>query len=428
MIAISFSKPILEELRKELQIAYKLNNIDLYRMLQALIWYGEEKSATDIAEFLSVTSRTIYNWVKSFICNGFSWLFRQRYAGRGRKSKLTKTQKKELYKMVESGPEACGFECGVWNTALIAELILLKFGVKYNPRYLSSLLKKMGLSYQKARFISDRYDEENYKKIRKEWVDITWPKILKNAKKSKAVILFGDEVSFAMWGSLGRTWAPRGKQPVVKTTGIRKGLKMFGAIEFNSGDFQYMESIAYSITPKSIKALKADNIPENILENLKSLKNEKYKTKASFIIALEKVLGKDSLILHQTLILKHTQTSGRFNGESYVYFLKQLLQHFGTKIILIEDGAPYHNNKIVTEFVEKHAERLTVERLPAFSPDYNPIEKLWKNTKRDATHLKYFKTFEELRDSVVNAFQKYLKDATNIIRVMKKLRLEAGVA
>lgn len=98
---------------------------------------------------------------------------------------------------------------------------------------------------------------------------------MKEAKKNQAVILFGDEVSFAMWGSLARTWAPRGQQPVVKTTGIRKGLKMFGAIEFNGGNFQYMESLAYSITAKSIKALKALDLPENLLKNLKPLKNEK---------------------------------------------------------------------------------------------------------------------------------------------------------
>jgi len=36
---------------------------------------------------------------------------------------------------------------------------------------------------------------------------------------------------------------------------------------------------------------------------------------------------------------------------------------------LIEDDAPYHNNKVVQEFVEKHAVRLAVHRLPAFSPD-----------------------------------------------------------
>lgn len=71
---------------------------------------------------------------------------------------------------------------------------------------------------------------------------------------------------------------------------------------------------------------------------------------------------------------------------------------------------------------------MSVYPLPAFSPDYNPIEKLWKNTKRDATHLKYFKTFEELRESVVKAFNQYLEDATKVICVMKKLRTEAGIA
>ncbi len=35
---------------------------------------------------------------------------------------------------------------------MIAEVIWLKFEVRYNVNYLSSLLKKLGLSYQKARF------------------------------------------------------------------------------------------------------------------------------------------------------------------------------------------------------------------------------------------------------------------------------------
>jgi transposase len=103
----------------------------------------------------------------------------------------------------------------------------------------------------------------------------------------------------------------------------------------------------------------------------------------SFTKALESVLDKELVTKYQTLILKHTQTSGRFNGESYIEFLKQLLQHFVGKIILVEDGASYHNSKIVQEFIAKQAARLSVHRLPIVSNDYNPIEKLWKNTKRE---------------------------------------------
>ena len=56
------------------------------------------------------------------------------------------------------------------------------------------------------------------------------------------------------------------------------------------------------------------------------------------------------------------------------------------------------------------------------------FEKLWRNTKKEGTHLKYFETFDELRVSVLEVFRRFLDDATRVIRVMKKLRTEAGVA
>jgi hypothetical protein len=40
-------------------------------------------------------------------------------------------------------------------------------------------------------------------------------------------------------------------------------------------------------------------------------------------------------------------------------------------------------------FFETHAKRLTIEQLPAYSPDLNPIEHLWKKVKKEATHLKH---------------------------------------
>jgi hypothetical protein len=93
------------------------------------------------------------------------------------------------------------------------------------------------------------------------WVEQTWPSILKQAQARGAVILFADEVSFALWGSLSRTWAPRGQQPVVKTTGRRKGMKLFGAIEFGSGAFYYREAVGYTLSATALKQLKAEGVP-----------------------------------------------------------------------------------------------------------------------------------------------------------------------
>lgn len=358
---ILFENQTVKRLEKEVQSALKLNNFRLFKISKSLLLIANNGDIVDIAELFQVTTRTIYNWVSRFMVERFSWLLGLHYRGRGTKSKLTKEQKKKIYDIVVDGPENYGFDCGVWNSPMIAEVILREFNVTYNPRYLCRLLKKIGLSFQKAAFEAERTDDN--KKKRKEWGDKTWPEILKKVKEIFAVILFGDEVSFAQWGSLSRTWAPIGKQPKIKTKGKRKGLKMFGAIEFFKGSFHYME------------------------------------------------------------------TEEKFNGESYTEFLKQIMSHYTCPVILIEDGAPYHGGAIVNEYTRKMKEkgRLHIYRLPSYSPDYNPIEKLWKNTKRDSTHCKFFPTFDDLRSSVIKAFKKYMEDATKVICVMKKLRNSAGV-
>ena len=427
MITLRFSKSILEKLQDSLSIALKLSNIRLYRLARALLWFAEGLGIKDIAKRISVDVKTIVNWLKTFMYKGMAWLTGQHYQGRGRKEKLTKAQQKQLFELIKAGPEANGFHCGIWNSAMIAEVIWLKFEVRYNVNYLSSLLKKLGLSYQKARFISDRQEEESYQAARAVWLEKTLPALIKRAEAENSVVLFGDEVSFAMWGSLARTWAPIGQQPTVKTTGIRKGLKMLGTIELKSGSFQYQQSLAYVLKPKSLKLLKEAQLPAELLVLLKTLKNEQYATQMHFLNALNAIADSQLITKYQSIILQYTETSGRFNGESYVEFLKQLLNFYKGNIILIEDGAPYHGSNVVKEFKLANAGRLTIERLPAFSPDYNPIEKLWKNTKRDSTHMKYFKTFEDLHDSVIKTFKTYLQDASKVLCVMKKMREDFAI-
>jgi transposase len=381
MDIISFSADVLKKLKVEKTRAYTNGNLHKYRVIEVLLWIGDKDcmlSISDIAGFADVSIKTIYNWMKGFIVGGFTWLLRQWFRGRGAKSKLSAKQKEELYQMIQAGPQENGFDSGLWNSPMIAELIWLKFGVKYNPRYLCRLLKGIGISYQKAKFESDKTDDDEYKKARKEWEEKTWPKILEEAKQNSAIILFGDEVSFAMWGSLSRTWAPIGKQPTVKTKGCRKGLKMFGAIEFESGKLHFMESVSYCIKAKTLKQFKGEGLSSELLTKLKELKDETYKTKEIYLQALNRILGEEEVSINEKWLLKHAETSGAFNGETYAKFLQQILDASSSRVILIEDGAPYHRSRIVKDFVE-HQDRLTTVPLPTFSPDFNPIEKLWKN-------------------------------------------------
>jgi transposase len=209
---------------------------------------------------------------------------------------------------------------------MIQRIIYQKFGVFYSVYYIAQLLKNMGFSYQKARFVSDHKDPDK----RTEWLEKTWPEIIKHAKKKHAAILFGDEASFPQWGTLTYTWAKRGQQPTIKTSGIRKGYKVFGFIDYFTGRFYY------------------------------SAQEE------------------------------------RLKSESYAAFLQSVLNKNKEHIIIVQDGARYHTSKAMQEFFAKHQQRLTVYQLPSYSPDFNPIEKLWKEIKKDGTHLHYFPTFNDL--------------------------------
>jgi hypothetical protein len=70
---------------------------------------------------------------------------------------------------------------------------------------------------------------------REAWIQQEWPRILKQARHRKALILFGDEASFPQWGSLSYPRARKGEQPQVKTSGKREAYKVFGLIEYFSG-------------------------------------------------------------------------------------------------------------------------------------------------------------------------------------------------
>jgi len=83
--------------------------------------------------------------------------------------------------------------------------------------------------------------------------------------------------------------------------------------------------------------------------------------------------------------------------------------------------------KAMKEFFAQHKERLTVCPLPSYSPDYNPIEYLWRNTKKDATHNKYFEQFQEVLGAVEHTLNKFARDASAVFRVFGQYCEELGL-
>lgn len=73
---------------------------------------------------------------------------------------------------------------------------------------------------------------------------------------------------------------------------------------------------------------------------------------------------------------------GSYNTDSLIEFLTDLHTHFGAdKITLIWDNLPSHKSKAMTAWINSQRHWLTVERLPGYAHDLNPIEMVWGNLK-----------------------------------------------
>ena len=98
-----------------------------------------------------------------------------------------------------------------------------------------------------------------------------------------------------------------------------------------------------------------------------------------------------------------------FNAETFKQFLEQLLRHRtpGRRMIIVLDNARYHHAVLLAPFLRKHARELQLLFLPPYSPQLAPIERVWKLTRRLATHNRYFPILEHVVETVNACFDRW---------------------
>ena len=93
-------------------------------------------------------------------------------------------------------------------------------------------------------------------------------------------------------------------------------------------------------------------------------------------------------------------TRDNINGEQFVNFLRLLRSmHPETeRFILYVDGARYYNSSVVKEWLKRHPE-FHLSPIPAYSPNVNLIERMWKFMRAKALS-RWHKTFEDMQAAV----------------------------
>jgi transposase len=93
-------------------------------------------------------------------------------------------------------------------------------------------------------------------------------------------------------------------------------------------------------------------------------------------------------------------TRDNINGEQFVNFLRLLRSmHPETeRFILYVDGAKYYGSPVVQEWLKRHP-AFQLSQIPAYSPNVNLIERMWKFMRAKAL-CRWHKTFEDMQTAV----------------------------
>ena len=142
----------------------------------------------------------------------------------------------------------------------------------------------------------------------------------KKARAEKAHLVLIDESGFFLNPLVRRTWAPKGKTPVLRSWG-------------------------------------------------------RHRDKVSVIAALSVAPTLRRLGLYWLADPKSYVTA-----ETVVKFLRELLKHLRGRVIVVWDGGSNHKGELIRALCARHA-RLHLERLPAYAPDLNPVEQVWSHLK-----------------------------------------------
>ena len=178
----------------------------------------------DIAEALDVSEVALSTWLARARDGGPEAL--RAHPVPGRPPRLTPVQVRSLPEFLWHGPEAYGFRGQVWTCARVAKVIEREFGVRYHKDHVGRLLKGLRWTPQQPIKRAIQRDEAAIDR----WRDVTWPHLLRRARREPRALIFEDESGFYLLPGVVKTYAPEGLTPVLREKQTRDHLSAIGGM------------------------------------------------------------------------------------------------------------------------------------------------------------------------------------------------------
>ena len=112
-----------------------------------------------------------------------------------------------------------------------------------------------------------------------------------------------------------------------------------------------------------------------------------------------------------------------FDGATFWEFLRELERVSpveGRTVIVITDNAKYHHAKLHADWRAARQGHFGLDFLPPYSPELNPIERVWKRTRRNCLHNVYFPKLALVVETVERQFARWSQpnaELANLCRI-----------
>jgi transposase len=272
------------------------------------------ESPTTVARILGVHVASVHRWRRMARSPGGLKAVEQPGPTPG----LNDAQLGQLEALLAQGAKHHGWHNQLWTAARVGVLIDRQFGIRYHPEHVRKILKaRLNWSSQKPRRKARERDDKEVAR----WVGDEFPRIVREAFRRQAHIVFLDESGFQLNPSVRRTLAPRGRTPVLEAWDRRDRISAISCV---------------TLSPvRARPGLYFDLLPVN-----------------------------------RTV-----------HAEEVVGFLRELRRQLRGPFTVVWDRHKIHSRaKAVKAYLAEHPE-IVAEDLPAYAPQLNPDEWVWGWTK-----------------------------------------------
>jgi transposase len=204
---------------------------------RAVAMHQAGNSQRAIAAALGVHKNTVHRWLKGWRVAGAGAL-KAKKRGRRHEAKrlLNAEQAAEVQQLItEHTPDQLDLPWALWGREAVRDLVQARFGVRLALRTVSDYLRRWGFTPQRPiRRASERQDAAV-----QAWLAEHYPKIAARAKAEGAEIHWGDETGISNQAAYGRSFAPKGRTPVIRRTARRHTTSMISSVT-NRGTLRFM--------------------------------------------------------------------------------------------------------------------------------------------------------------------------------------------